>query len=450
MQLQFEHTQNLGAGTQPQAIHTPENIVQVLFTRPDSQGRIYAMDASTPMGQWDDREFNPAYLVCTDVDIEHLKLKYVSAASIFAVWKNETEAPETGTVRHRLAVWAMRQDLSKYLDSGVIELNENDPVVKLSLTLENPSQLVSNENDTILTPGASVTLFFRAGDSARYIMGRYFIDKNDMSATDETTSIIGKNAIGKMLKDQSFDEDNVFILQNVEDFFAAILTAFDVDNYWVGTGTANLGMEFPPDMDGLSGISEALKAIRNWQIKEDLTGQIGIGNKSDSRFTQPGTYTFYRDKDCFSRSVSRSDMDAYAKVCVHTDDYSVQVYKDVDFRFTMARKKTLYVSVPDNTTLADATEYAEELAGLVGEVGIIETFTGPFRPHLIPGDNAKIISANSKLLGGVTTVRHPFGKGGFMTEFTVDSGSRIGRARISSFIEKIAGRQSTGQVKRLY
>ena len=449
MQLQFDHTQSLGAGTQPQAIHTPENIVQVLFV--GDGGRIYAMDASTPMGAWDDREFNPPYLVCTDVDIEHLKLKYVSASSIFAVWKNETEEGETGTVRHRLAVWAMRQDLSKYLESGTIELNENDPVVKLQLTLGNPGQIVSSENDTILTPGTSLTLFFRAGDSARYIMGRYFTDKNEMQVSDPTTSINARNAIGKMLKDQTFDEDTTYALQNVQAFFVALLDAFAVDNYWVGTSAATLGMQFPPDMDGLTGVEEALKAVRDWQIKEDLTGQIGIGNKTDSRFTQPATYTFSRDTDVFSRGISRDDSNAYSRVCVHTDSFAIKVYRDVNFKFTMARKKTLYVKVPDGTLLADVGDYADELASLVGEVGIIETFAGPFRPQLMPGDNAHIIGGVSKLLGGVTTVRHTFGKQGFSTEITVDSGSRIQKSRISDYIEKISGRQvSSGNVTRLY
>ena len=449
MQLQFEHTQSLGAGTQPQAIHTPENIVQVLYV--GDGGKIYAMDASTPMGAWDDREFNPAYLVCTDVDIEHLKLKYVSASSIFAVWKNETEEGETGTVRHRLAVWAMRQDLSKYLESGTIELNENDPVVKLQLTLGNPGQIVSSENDTILTPGTSLTLFFRAGDSARYIMGRYFTDKNDMGATDPTTSINARNAIGKMLKDQTFDEDTNFPKAVFHEFITAILDSFGVDNYWVSTGTYEVGMEFPPDMDGLTGIEEALKTVRNWQIKEDMTGQIGAGFKSDSRFTQPGTYTFSRGTDVFSRGISRDDSNAYSRVCVHTDNFAIKVYEDVNFKFSMARKKTLYVKVPDGTLLADVQDYADELAGLVGEVGVIETFVGPFRPQLMPGDNAQIVATGSKLLGGITTIRHMFGKQGFSTEITVDSGSRLQRTQISRFIEKIAGRQQpSSNVQRLY
>ncbi len=123
MQLIFEHTQSIGPGLQPSAIHTPENIVQVLYT--DGDGKIYATDAETPLGNWDALDFSDPYLICTDVDVEHMKLKY-QASNIFVAWKNDAEEGETvpyqegvtHSVRHRLAVWALRQDLTNHLVDG--------------------------------------------------------------------------------------------------------------------------------------------------------------------------------------------------------------------------------------------------------------------------------------------------------------------------------------------
>jgi hypothetical protein len=84
-------------------------------------------------------------------------------------------------------------------------------------------------------------------------------------------------------------------------------------------------------------------------------------------------------------------------------------------------------------------------------VGIIETFTGPFRPYLLVGDDAAIINNNNtKILGLITSVIHRFGKTGFFTEFTVDSGSTSNKTRISDYITKIAGKQVSSQAKRLY
>ena len=462
MQLTFEHTQSLGTGSQPQAIHTPENIVQVLYV--GDGGRICAKDASTPMGAWADREFSPSYLVCTDVDIEHMKLKYVSASSIFVVWKNDAGEGETvpyqegvtHTVRHRLAVWAMRQNLSKFLESGTIELRDDDPVARISVEFGNVHQYVSNEIDSIVSPGAQLRLFFRSGDSDPYPMGRYYVDRSQMSATGGTTGASGRSIIGKMLKDQTFDEENVFSKANLQQTFEAVLNAFGVADYWVGATSFDVGMSFPPDMDGLTGMEELLKTVRNWQIREGMDGQVGIGFTTDARFDQPQTYVFQRGTDVFSREITRDDMPAYGRVCVYRPaegaNPAVYKYHAVEARFPMATKKTLYVSIAQGTAELAMEEYAAELAGLLSHVGVIETFVGPLRPQLMPRDVARIIAGPaSKLVGGITTVRHTFGKQGFMTEFTVDSGSRVGRTKISDYIARISGQQtSSGQVKRLY
>ena len=54
-----------------------------------------------------------------------------------------------------------------------------------------------------------------------------------------------------------------------------------------------------------------------------------------------------------------------------------------------------------------------------------ETFSGPLRPQLLVGDVASVYygdDTESTGLGIITEVRHSFGKRGFSTEFTLDSG----------------------------
>lgn len=223
MELAFDVVQQIGSGAQPFAMHTPENIVQVTYV--GENGSIFAKEASVPMGQWKDLEFSPAYMICDDVNVEHMKLKYV-AGSIFVVWKNATIKDEVvpyvpgvvNSMRHRFAVWEMRQDLSKYLIDGDISFRLDDPVASLNINFENPKYAVSQEEDTILTPGTCITLFFRSGDSARYIMGRYYVDRNSMGVTDSDTSVSGRNSIGKLLKDQSFDDENNYPLTSLYTF----------------------------------------------------------------------------------------------------------------------------------------------------------------------------------------------------------------------------------------
>lgn len=457
MELTFEFSQEIGAGSQPAAIHTAENTVQVMYV--GDNGSIYATEASTPMGEWNAREFNTPYMICDDVDCLYMKLKYV-ASSIFVVWKNATVDGEVvpyvkntvHSVRHRFAVWSVLQDFSKYLIDGTIEFSLEDPVSTISLSFENPKYVMSHEDSTALTPGSSILLFFRSGDSARYSMGRYYIDKNSMGVLDAETSVDGRNGIGKFLKDQTFDENHTFTLRNLKTLGENILDSAGVKSYEVGTTTANRGMEFPPDMNFLDGIKEILKTTSTWKLLEDLSGKILFGSKTDDTiFVQPETYSFERDTDIFSRSVDRDDQDAYARVCVHNDDYSIAVYRNVNFRFVMGAKKTLHVAMIKGSDLADATEYADTLAGLLKNIGTIETFVGPIRPYLLVGDNAKIIGPSTRTLGLITTVRHRFGRSGFTTEFVVDSGARANKTKISDYINKITGgNKSSGQATRLY
>ena len=102
--------------------------------------------------------------------------------------------------------------------------------------------------------------------------------------------------------------------------------------------------------------------------------------------------------------------------------------------------KTMYIQVSNDSKLVEVEAYADEIATRLGNVGKIESFIGPIRPHLQVGDYATIIGENglSKDLGIITEVGHSFGKSGFNTSFTVDSGGRLGKGSLSGYIKKIA------------
>ena len=70
--------------------------------------------------------------------------------------------------------------------------------------------------------------------------------------------------------------------------------------------------------------------IRDRKIEEEYDGTIIIGGPNFGGFPQRGTYNFYRNKDIFSRSITRDDQESYRQVCVHDSEYKVQVYKDVE------------------------------------------------------------------------------------------------------------------------
>ena len=56
----------------------------------------------------------------------------------------------------------------------------------------------------------------------------------------------------------------------------------------------------------------------------------------------------------------------------------------------------------------DAQMLAILLASSLKNVGKLETFNGPFRPHLLVGDEAKIIDGDIETLGLITEINHNF------------------------------------------
>ena len=69
--------------------------------------------------------------------------------------------------------------------------------------------------------------------------------------------------------------------------------------------------------------------------------------------------------------------------------------------------KPLYVNLPDDVPEIEIQERADLLASRMGFLGVMESFSGPFRPHIMPNDEAEIISVDgTKYLGVITTVNH--------------------------------------------
>lgn len=89
-------------------------------------------------------------------------------------------------------------------------------------------------------------------------------------------------------------------------------------------------------------------------------------------------------------------------VCVHNRDFNIAVFRDVKAYtgWNLQSNKIMYVNVAEGTSITDAEEYAEEL-------------------------------------GLITEITHKFGKDGFYTEFTVDSGGTLGKGRLVDYISQI-------------
>jgi hypothetical protein len=314
-------------------------------------------------------------------------------------------------------------------------------------------QFGSNEPLANYPPASFIQLQFRAGDSEPYPMGCFYVDRTQVKAGDPMVSVDTRNSVGKYLKDQTFDERGYYSTATMAALFAQILTNFGITNYYVGANTKQLSIQFSPSQTVLDGITDLLKFTTDWMIRENADGKVVIADRDDTEHTQPGKYTFYRNRDIFSREQTKDDSTCYGRVCVHDQSFNIMVYRPVSYTLSWLppAQKTYYVSMPDGITNADATALATEIADQLSNSGEVETFVGPFRPHLLPGDEAEIMDADGPtLLGVITTVEHEFGKRGFITTVTIDSGGKVGKPMLSDYLAEIANRISQGAAKITY
>jgi len=288
-----------------------------------------------------------------------------------------------------------------------------------------------------------------------------------MTAAGETITVDCRNISGKLLKDQTFDENNTYLPLPFSDVLEAYLTDAGITDYdvqpSVGEDPWSPGFEFPPDMDKLTAFFGMIQNSVNWIARETLDGQIIAGSTVTYQpiIDLNSKYTFNRGSDLFSRGVTRDDNDVYSRVCYQskqsatesTPETTIRAYASVlhAFEWSYAQNKTLYITAPDDTVLAELQDLADALASRMAYSGIIEQFSGPFRPHIIPGDEAEIVADDgTHLLGLITTVSHSFGAGGFSTSFTVDSAGVLGKPQLRDLIEKVSGKGQSSTIKRLY
>lgn len=442
MELTFEEVAIVGQGSYPDFVQFEK-----------TEGELFFLDGGLMYGKPSDR-FNgdfsdPSWYETKDItpetlsNMSHLELKTLSGFGIVGSVVTPTA--------QKLLIYEFQHDISEYLSSGTIKHTIDNPVSSFTLTLENPDiedperpgNIAISEDKGLLNPGAKIQFFFGAGDEdPEFELGQFFIDRSDFTVAEEAASVDGRNTIGKVLGDQTVDEDNEFwyaqISENIKKLFGnAEITQ---DYYLVENTSEQAWFSFTPNTDYIKALESMLETLPTWRIKELSDGTIVVGSPTYSGFDTPGIYTFYRDQDIFSRQITRDDAQSYRRVCVHTEDFEDYVYRDVEgySGWNLQANKTLYVQVSSGLRRAMLASYADELASRVQEAGKLESFIGPFRPHLQPGDEAIIIEQNgSKSLGLITEITHKFGKSGFYTDFTVDSGGTVGKGRLSDYIKKI-------------
>lgn len=450
MELNIEHSGEIGAGKYPDFLQFHDTVGQQFFVK---SGEIFGKASlKIDNGRFDDVTWLEENNVSPDKDVSLLEIKTLSGFGVVGSYLTPTA--------QKMIIYEYQQDMSTYLNSGKISFNADTPIASFTLSLENPideeteieGSVAINEESSLLSPGAKVIFKFTVGDEIEEVdLGSYYIDRSLYDKLSETASADGRNLIGKALKDQTLNENSKTGYNNITTIINNMLANANlgVDQYEVEFEAEKRIFEFDPNKEILSGLEEIFKAMVNWKMEETHEGEIIVGSPTFELFPQRGIYTFYRDKEIFSRQVNRDDQGSYRKVCVHDSDWNIEVYEDVSVYtgWSLQSNKTLFVQVADGTRLSNAQAIAVNVSNRLANVGKIESFVGPFRPQLLIGDEARIVDADgSTSLGLITQISHEFGKGGFYTSFTVDSGGKLGRGRLSDYINMIKTVGTAGSI----
>lgn len=465
MELSFIGPQEIYNGDNPEMVHMEDNSIYGFKVE---DGRLIGDNVEQPAGEvdWLSVSMNDFVISTKDKNISLMRLKNILRVGIYGVWHqdpvlDEVTSEELTPERHRLAIWQAETDISKYLQECSIEFRDNTPISSATLSFANPNQILSGEDDSLVKPGMKFELTLKMGDSEEYPISVQYIDRADMGATKGEIGVDTRSISGKALKDQTFDENNEYPYQiyhlNVIDLLEnAGITDYSVQD----TGTWQFGIKFPRNMSFLEGLNEMIDNSLNWKVVEDQDGKIIAGStETYSPIQRNSRYEFNRGSDVWSRDIVRDDADVYSRICgkfdlttegvTETQYIYVSVINEADW--DVAAQKTRYIDFPKESDTLEVTEILEDIADRLAKAGIQETFVGPIRPHLLPGDEAKITSeSGSKIIGLVTSVRHTLGRNGFFTEFTVDSSGRKGKPKINDYIQEVAQKANIGKGERLY
>lgn len=281
-------------------------------------------------------------------------------------------------------------------------------------------------------PLSALRLRFRTGSSS-YEMGNYLIDRYSYRERDTVVNLEARNPIGQLLRDQQVGENRNFLGTGTE-VIEELLTAAGVHAYVVQQDfVEQVHLELSPKDSFLSAIEQALESKPGWVIYQARHDSVYPGNfeavlVGDEDFLAQykilkRAYIFRRDRDIFSREIVKSADNAYGRVCVHTQDWSIELYQTVENNMGTLSRKTFFYEVPNNTTTDQAETILARLVRIFKNAGKTETFVTAFRPHIEPGDVAYILNENSEEeeIGTITSVTHNFGRNGFYSEFTIDS-----------------------------
>ena len=338
-----------------------------------------------------------------------------------------------GNTGLRLFRYSPFKVISNLIDTGTWYSQNDNSIEQCTLSIMNTGDECIRAKSTLYQPGMHISISVSMGDSEPLGIGTAYIDEVDYSEREQFISISGRNRTGYQLSETTFGSHRTWsgLMHEIE---GGMLELAGVTDYECQVSSVRTVIIVPNDHRTIKDGVERMLAYGTRIMHETPNGKIVIGEPAwiKANWFENGTYQFEAEKEVFSRNTRLNADAAYYQVCVFDpDEVLTDVYLDIPHynNWNIPSSKIYYEAKPEGaSTQAELDAKANELALRMQNVGITETFDSPFRPYLLVGDIAEIYytsTARTSVLGLITDVTHTFGKQGFSTQFTVDSGGAV-------------------------
>lgn len=352
-------------------------------------------------------------------------------------------------------------DCSNLVITGTMDSTNDNPVVQLKVNIINIGEEIFTSEVSLFQPGAKIVLRFLVGGE-RVQMCVAYMDSIDFNPASSSVSFSGRNSIGYRLVSQVFEDFEQF-QGDLNALTNAVFSYAGLQKYIVGPDSLviPLNRSFSPDQTLLDGLQSEYNFLQrtDWRIYEREDGTVLAGDQNFlANYVANSYYIFDTKAEVFSRKTKQALDAAYSRFCltgkmtvivnpppeynVETGEWTIPEPEpqEVELRaysniknyeyWNIPPHKTYFMSMDSNSYVADLTtlqNLADQYAQTLQYVGIGEEFTGPLRPQIIVGDIAAENNGDGTMttLGIVTRVTHKFGRAGFSTSFSTDSGGTV-------------------------
>lgn len=311
-------------------------------------------------------------------------------------------------------------NLTPYFISGSVNQTNGSAITQFNCNLL-PSAF------GLINPGTALMASMAFGTTGTIPLGKFYIDEVSYSALSDSVSVSARNAVGYLLASGTYGYSVTYSSQTPNQAIDLILGAAGVEDSTVQSlPSVSVNWSFPEGASLLEDITKTIGgSIPGLTVYEKPDGEVVVGTDAwiSGNYKSVGTYN-YADGTLFTRQIRKSIDPAYSMLLANASGgitpYSAPIPV---FEGWKAPYKAYYENASDLvTTQAGFDAFVADLAARIQLAGHTENYTSPIRPQLEVGDIAQY---NGRTIGIVTQVSHSFGKDGFKTSFSVDSGGAI-------------------------